>query len=285
MKKKKLITKKQRKKQEVQDQNFKIAYDFATKVYKQFNEVIKTIVLFGSVAKEKTQLSSDIDIIIIVDDCTIQWDEELIGWYREELARLTAKQPYAKKLHINTVTLSTFWEELKAGEPLIINVIRYSQILLDFGGFFEPLKVLLAKGKIRPTPEAIFTNLRRAYEHSFKANHLILSSIEGYYWSMVDAAQAALMALNEIPPSPEHIPDMLEEHLVKKGMMSGRNTKYFNDIRVIAKKVLIGEIKSFNGKEVDEIREKSEFFVTNLGRIAEQLIKKTKIIKTKFKKI
>ena len=284
MKKYKLI-KKQKKLEELQDQNFKTAYDFAVKAYKQFNEVIKTIVLFGSVAKDKTKSSSDIDIIIIVDDCTIQWDQELIAWYREELTRLTAKQPYAKKLHLNTITLSTFWEELKAGEPVVINVIRYGQILLDFGGFFEPLKVLLAKGKIRPTPEAIFTNLRRAYEHSFKANHLILSSIEGYYWSMVDTAQAALMALNEIPPSPEHISEMLEEHFVKKGMLGRKNIDYFNEIRIIAKKVLIGEIKSFNGKQIDEIREKSRFFVTNLSRISEQLIKNNKIIKAKFKKI
>src|SRR3989344_1447536 len=98
MKKYKLI-KKQKKIEQIQDQNFKTAYDFAAKAYKQFNEVIKTIVLFGSVAKEKTKPSSDIDLIIIVDDCTIQWDQELIAWYREELTRLTAKQLYAKKLH------------------------------------------------------------------------------------------------------------------------------------------------------------------------------------------
>ena len=279
------ISKKQIKKEKTQDQNFKTAYDFATKAYKQFNEVIKTIVLFGSVAKEKAKPSSDIDIIIIVDDCTIQWDQELIGWYREELARLIAKQTYAKKLHVNTVTLSTFWEELKEGEPLVINIIRYGQTLLDFGGFFEPLKVLLAKGKIRPTPEAVFTNLKRAYEHTFKANHLILSSIEGYYWAMVDAAQAALMALNEIPPSPEHISEMLDEHMVKTHMISRKNVDFFNDIRNISKKVLTGEIKKFEGKHIDEIRIKSEYFVENLKRITEEMIKKNKILKTKYRRI
>ena len=279
------ISKKQIKKEKTQDQNFKTAYDFATKAYKQFNEVIKTIVLFGSVAKEKAKPSSDIDIIIIVDDCTIQWDQELIGWYREELARLIAKQTYAKKLHVNTVTLSTFWEELKEGEPLVINIIRYGQTLLDFGGFFEPLKVLLAKGKIRPTPEAVFTNLKRAYEHTFKANHLILSSIEGYYWAMVDAAQAALMALNEIPPSPEHISEMLDEHMVKTHMISRKNVDFFNDIRNISKKVLTGEIKKFEGKHIDEIRIKSEYFVENLKRITEEMIKKNKILKTRVRRI
>ena len=151
-----------------------IATDFATKAYKQFQEVIKSIVLFGSVTKQEDRENSDIDIILIVDDCTINWDSELIGWYRTELQRLAEKQNYSKRLHISTVTLTTFWEEVKAGEPLIINVIRYGQPLIDFGGFFEPLKVLLAKGRIRPTPEAIFTAMSRAYENTWKGNNSIL---------------------------------------------------------------------------------------------------------------
>ena len=60
-----------------------IAYDFAIKAYKKFQNVIKSIALFGSAAKQTATKKSDIDIIIIVDDCTVLWDEELIAWYRE----------------------------------------------------------------------------------------------------------------------------------------------------------------------------------------------------------
>jgi len=35
------------------------------------------------------------------------------------------------------------------GEPVVMNIIRYGEPLVDFGGFFTPLKVLLQKGKIR----------------------------------------------------------------------------------------------------------------------------------------
>ena len=70
--------------------DYDIAYDFAAKVYEKFREVIKSIVLFGSTAKETQQRKSDIDIIVIVDDATIQWTQELVAWYRQELARLTA---------------------------------------------------------------------------------------------------------------------------------------------------------------------------------------------------
>ena len=88
-------------------ENYDIAYDFAIEAYKKFQHIIKSIVLFGSVAKNlKTQ--NDIDIIIFVDDCTIQWDDELIAWYREELQKILAANKYRDRLHINTVTLSVF---------------------------------------------------------------------------------------------------------------------------------------------------------------------------------
>src|SRR3989338_5104992 len=82
---------------------YDIAYDFAVKVYGKFNKIVKSIVLFGSTAKRIAKASSDIDIIIIVDDCTIRWDEELIAWYREELGKIIQTNPYKKALHINTV--------------------------------------------------------------------------------------------------------------------------------------------------------------------------------------
>src|SRR3989344_7022365 len=117
-----------------------IALDFASKTYQKFRDVVKAIVMFGSAVKQKAKEKSDIDIVIIIDDCTVNWDEELIAWYREELAKIIAAQKYPKELHVNTVTLTAFWEELRAGEPLIINILRYGEPLIDVGGFFDPLK-------------------------------------------------------------------------------------------------------------------------------------------------
>src|SRR3990167_1526954 len=112
-----------------------------------------------------------IDIIIFVDDATIQWDDELIAWYREELQKIVANNKNRDKLHINTVTLTVFWDEFKSGEPVAINIVRYGKALIDFGGFFEPLKILLAKGKIKPSAEAVYNALRRAPFHLSRAKY------------------------------------------------------------------------------------------------------------------
>ncbi len=276
---KKKTTSKEEKKETKLENNYQIAYDFATKAYKQFQEVIKSIVLFGSVTKQLDHEKSDIDIILIVDDCTINWDSELIGWYRTELQRLAEKQNYNKKLHISTVTLTTFWEEVKAGDPLIINVIRYGQPLIDFGGFFEPLKVLLAKGRIRPTPEAIFTAMTRAYENTWKGNNSILFSVEMIYWGMVDAAHAALMSEGEVPPSPEHISDFLMHVFVDSKILSKKYPIWFEDIRKLTKEITHGEVKHISGKKIDEIRQQADEFVRELTNIAKNNIRKEKIIK------
>ena len=78
--------------------DYDIAYDFSLKVYKKFNKLIKSIALFGSVPKQKAKKKSDIDIIIIIDNCSVDWDQELIAWYREELGKIVAKQKYTKEI-------------------------------------------------------------------------------------------------------------------------------------------------------------------------------------------
>ncbi|MFA5175731.1 MAG: hypothetical protein WC413_00510 [Candidatus Nanoarchaeia archaeon] len=260
-------------------EEYKIAYDFAVKAYKQFKEVIKTVILFNPT----DNTLKEINIIIIVDDCTIDWDQELIAWYREELGKLIAKQKYATKVHVNTVTLSAFWEEVRVGEPFIINVLRYGQAMLDFGGFFEPLKVLLAKGKIRPTPEAVYTALRRAPDSLSKARYNMLASVEGLYWSMVDSAHAALMASNEIPPSPEHIPDMLSTIFVKQGKIHKKYVEWYHELQDLARGISQGKIISVKPEELNEHSKRAEIFVSTMYKITDNLLKREKIVKIEKK--
>jgi len=262
-----------------------IAFDFATKVYKKFRDVIKAIAVFGSVPKAQTNPKSDIDMIIIIDDCTINWDDELIAWYREELAKLLIAQNYKKEIHINTVTLTAFWDEVRAGEPLVINVIRYGEPIIDLGGFFDPLKVLLARGKIRPSPEAVYTTMERSLKHLARANGSILGSVEGFYWAMVDSSHAALMAYKIVPPSPENVPELLKTNFVDKKILSKEYLQWFEDVRKKAKAILYGETTRLSGKELDELQHKAEDFVNKLNELTKFFIKDEKIIRTDYKEI
>lgn len=257
---------------ETNKKDYDISYDFAIKVYKKFDNIIKSVILFGSTAKGKEKEKSDIDIIIVLDDCTVKWDEELIAWYREELSKLVASLNYSKKIHINTVTLSVFYDQMIRGEPVIINVIRYGIALIDFGGFFNPMKVLLAMGRIRPTPEAIYAALNRAPMHLSRARFSLLSAVESYYWAMVDSSHAALMAAKKTPPSPEHIAPMLTEHFVKKGLLEEKYVDWYKEMFALAHYVSHGEVVNLTSKEIGLMGERADKFVGEMASVVKKFI-------------
>jgi len=249
-----------------------IAMDFATKAYKKFDKIIKSVVLFGSTAKQTQVTGSDIDIVLIIDDVTINWDQELVAWYRTELEKMIKSNPYQTSLHINTVKLSTWWEDLLRGDPVVINILRYGEAMIDLAGFFNPLKSLLIRGKIRPTPEAIYSTLQRAPQHIARSKMAEMGAIDGLFWSMVDSAHAALIAANVPPVSPEHIPGDLKENFVNTGKLKMKYVVWYRDLLVLHKKIAHGEIKDLKGVVIDDWQNRAEEFLNVMAQLVKDLI-------------
>lgn len=250
-----------------------IAMDFSAKVYEKFDRLIKATVLFGSYARNNATTGSDIDIIILVDDASVRFDEELIVWYREELGKIIESNPYKRDLHINTMKLTTWWNDLMKGDPVVINILRYGETLIDSGGFFNPLKILLQEGKINITPEAIYTILNRVPDHIIRSKISEMGSIEGSYWAIIESAQALLMSIKILPPSPEHITILLKEHFVDKGLLK---MKYITDIRDIYdlhRKIIHGEVRDIDGRIVDDWQDKAENFFKVVLNLIDEIVK------------
>ena len=241
-----------------------IAMDFAVKAYGKFDKVIKSVVLFGSVQKEKTTSGSDIDLIIIIDDVSLKWDQELIAWYREELDKILQHNPYSAKLHINTIKLSTWWEDLMNGDPVVLNIIRSGFPVLDYAGFIEPLKFLLLQGKIKGTPEAIYQCLQRAPGHLARSRAAELAAIDGVYWSMVDSAHGALIAAGYFPPSPEHVMVDLKEAFVDRGILKMKYVDWYKNMYYLHKKIDHKEIADINSAEIEDWQNKAEEFLKEM---------------------
>jgi predicted nucleotidyltransferase len=249
-----------------------IAMDFAVKVYKKFDKMVKSIVLFGSTTKQSITPGSDIDVMILIDDASIKWDQELIAWYREELEKIIETSPYKKDLHINTIKLSTWWEDLMRGDPVVLNILRYGEAMIDAGGFFNPLKQLLIEGKIKSTPEAIYSCLQRAPMHLARSKAAELSAIEGLYWTMVDSAHAALISANVSPPSPEHIPGELKTNFVNPGKLKMKYVVWFRDLSILHKRISHGEITDLKGIEIDDWQNRTEEFLGVMAQLVNELI-------------
>jgi predicted nucleotidyltransferase/uncharacterized protein (UPF0332 family) len=278
MKIKKSVKKKKPSKKNYPSLNLKlesdIAMDFAVKAYEKFDKIVKSIVLFGSSVKQDEVAGSDIDIVIIIDDATIVWDQELIAWYREELDKLLRNNPYNKSLHINTIKLTSWWEDLMRGDPVVLNILRYGESLIDFGGFFEPLKFLLLNGKIKATPEAIYDCLQRAPKHLMRSKVSELNAIEGLYWAMVDSSHAALISAGLNPASPEHVPSDLKEVFVDKGMLKIKYVMWYRDLLMLHKQISHGEITELKGVEIDDWQEKANEFLRVMAELVNQNVNK-----------
>ena len=224
---------------------------------------MKTVALFGSVYKQKEGKDSDIDIMIILDDCSIDLTKNFLNWFNVEVANLIKKINH--RLHVNTVPLTVFWDNVKAGEPIAINVLRYGVPLIDTG-YFEPMQFLLKKGRIKPTYEAISNCMTRAPWHITRANGKMLNAVVDLHWTMVDSAQAALMEAGHVPPSKENIPNALTKTFVKKGKLSKKFVDDFIVVYNIAKKVEHGSLTQILGKDYDNYKKKAESFYKKMKK-------------------
>lgn len=243
------------------DQDMEIAYKFSSKAYKEFGNFLKSIVLFGGVAKKKTG-RADIDILLLVDDLYVNITPEMIEAYRVIVENMV--NDTSNRLHITTLKLTSFWEYAKAGDPIIVNILRDGISLLDTG-FFEPMQALFRQGRIRPTPESVWNYYSKAPFSIANSQWHVHQAVFDLYWAVIDSAHAALMKLGEIPPSPEHAADMLEEKMVKKKLLEQKYAKIMRKFYSLSRDVLNRKAK-LTGKDYDILAAEANDFVARMKR-------------------
>ncbi len=248
-----------------------IAYAFAKEARKEFKELLKAIILFGSTARKYQEHDTkkrpgDVDVLLIVDDVSIQLTQELVQTYRIILEKIVAK--VSKRLHITTLRFTNFWEYIRAGDPIAINMLRDGIAIMD-SGFFDPLQLLLYQGRIRPSSESIQNYLALAPQTLQNSKNHILQATLDLYWAVIDAAHAALMSINEIPPSPAHVADMLDEKLVKKGLVHKRHAFTMRQFYALGKSIMHGELLDVSGQQFDVYYKEARDFVFEMKRFIE----------------
>jgi predicted nucleotidyltransferase/uncharacterized protein (UPF0332 family) len=244
-----------------------ISYRFANALYKEMGSLIRAVVIFGSAARQKTRAKSDIDVLIILDDLTISLSPEVVEAYRLIVKKSIVK--VSTRLHITTLRFTSFWEYIRNGDPIGINILRDGVALID-SGFFEPLQALLKKGKIRPTSESIWTYYIRAPNTLHNSKWHLLQATLDLYWAVIDAAHAALMKHGEIPPTPEHVADLLEHKLVKKRLLEHKYVAVMRHFYKLMKMITHREIKEIKGDEYERYYKVAEDFVKRMREFIEE---------------
>ncbi len=245
---------------------FDIAKKFAQRAYKEFGGFIKAIVLFGSTV-QKGKDKKDIDILIILDDVRLRFNQEIVQTYRIIMEKIIANTD-RKRLHVQSMKFTSFWEYVRAGDPVAINILRHGLALIDTG-FFDPLQALLDEGKIRPSKESIYTYFVMAPASISRAKQHLLSATVDLYWSVIDAAHAALMKYGEVPPSPDHVADLMEKTLIPKKHITKNSIATMRMFYKLFKGIVNRDIKEITGSEYDKYKHQAEEFVEEIKKYIE----------------
>ena len=248
-------------------EEFQLARKFTDLIVKEMPGLLTSVVLFGSSARaEKTLHEKDVDMLLIVNDVSIILTPEVSEAFRVVVEKTASK--VSRRFHITTLKLSSFWDYMRVGDPIGINMLRDGVPLFDTG-IFEPAQQLLFQGRIRPSKEAIWVYWARAPNTIQNAQWHMLQTVVDLYWAAIDAAHAALMRAGEIPPSPSHVPDMINEKFVKAGLLDKRYAEIMKNLYRAAKMIAHRELNTVTGEALDRYLEQTQDFVKEMRRIVE----------------
>jgi len=258
------INKRDVKKSQYDKKDLDVVFDFSSKIKKEFGDYIKAIVLFGSTSTHKKNKNSDLDILVVIDDVSIVITPEIIEAYRIITEKIIAGT--SNKIHLTTIKFTTFWEYSRAADPVIVNILRTGVAVYD-SGFFEPLQILLFQGRIRPTQESVWNYFNRAPKSLVNSKMRFLSSIVDFYWAIVDSAHAVIMSVGEVPPQPGHLPKMMNELLVPKGIVDKGDVETLKNFYILMKKITTGDNLELSGVDYDNLKTEAENFVSKMKSI------------------
>jgi predicted nucleotidyltransferase len=217
---------------------------FANEARKHYGEIVKSIVVFGSVARGDATEKSDADIFVILDDTATKSSEDL----EKVNSHLYLIAHELKNLHIQTHTLTEFWSWIKIGSPELVNFLRYGLVIHDTG-FVKPIQRLLASGLIPPSEEAITLKAKSAEARMKKIDLDLKTIIFDLRYSATDIIQAVVMHYYKAQPDQKAIPNYLEK-LVSEKKLEREYIEKFKELDKLWKDIDHEVIKKVNVKHL-----------------------------------
>lgn len=245
--------------------DYNLANAFTDAIKKELTEYLKAVVLFGSTVKPTVKekiYEKDIDILLIIDDVVNVLSPEFITAYRVIVEKTAAN--ISKRFHITTLKLTRFWDYIRTGDPIIVNILRDGVSLYDTG-FYQPAQALLFQGRIRPTKESIWSYYVRAPITITNSEWHVLQAVLDLYWAVIDAGHAALMKHGEMPPSPAHVGELLTKKLDNKE--AGKTADFFYSL---SKRITHREIQKITGTEYDTYKKQALKFIEQMKKVIQE---------------
>jgi len=257
----------------------KVAEIHKEMVLKKFEKYIVSYVAAGSLFRGEK--SHDIDVYLVVDDTDVKRMSRFE--LKERLRNMIISQGYeaadiagVKKLfHIQVYILTDFWESIKDAHPVIFTFLRDGVPLYD-KGLFMSWKLLLAMGRIRPSPEAIDVHMDMGEKLIDRAKKTFIRiAAEDLYYAILNPSQAALMLYGVSPPTPRETAQLMREIFVQKEkLLEPRYLTTLEKIVKLYKDVEYGKILELKGAQLDSYIKEIEIYLKRIRKLFDQIEKK-----------
>ena len=238
---------------------------FIEKMLSKYENLI-SVCLIGSRLSSNYDKSSDLDIIVLIDNASVKIDEESM---KSEIKELAASVD--KIIHCQIMFLTNFWNYISNGSPITFTILRDAKVYYDTG-FFETLQKLLRAGLIKPKTEDaerqlfIAKQLMKMTYHSI--NKGLLDNLQG---AVVSATQSLLMQMGKEPPAPKQIPEAIKE-LVNKKLIDEEYYLIAKKIIQVLKDIEHGKRGNLDAQELQIMYNYTNKFMIKM----EELIQKSK---------
>jgi predicted nucleotidyltransferase/uncharacterized protein (UPF0332 family) len=250
----------------------------------KFGKHVKSVAVFGSFARGDFRSSSDIDVLVIIDDTLSPRGippeiKDKIHGNMQEIGR-----KIDKRLHVQLHLLSEYWEYIRHGDAIFFNYVREGVSVYD-EGFFKPIKKLLMLGAVRPTREAVYKQLDGAEAYLKRVESYLKFSIERLFRAASWCGNGVLMAAGHVPVRPKEISVALREQLVKNNLLEERYVQLYEKIYQTHKAIEHEEITVVTPEKLAEIKKITEEFISKVKEITETFLKKSEKARQLEKKL
>jgi len=235
----------------------------------ELGQLIKSVVWFGSEVRrglapgkrdirDAALFGSDIDVLIVFDDQINVLTPEVVTAYRVVTEKTAAD--ISKRLHITTMPLTKFWDYSLKGDPILINMLRDGKPVMDDGCFGMAQKLLSSRG-IEPSREVVWIYLGRGPMSMANSHWNLKEATLDLYWAVMDAAHSALLRYGIAPDAPEHLVELVDGNLVKRGVLHKRYLYILGEFMNMGKMLMSGDVQKVSGDHYDRYRHEAEQFL------------------------
>jgi predicted nucleotidyltransferase len=186
---------------------------FTLEAKKHYGEIIKSVLIFGSLVRGDAKKTSDADVLVILDDTATKSSEDI----EKVNSHLYLIAHELKDIHIQTHTLTEFWQWIRSGSPELVNFLRYGLPIYDTG-FVKPVQRMLEMGMIPPSEETISLKARASEVRYKKIKLDIKSMIFELRYTAMDIVQAVAMYYYKAQPDYKDMIPYLEKLVKEKGL-------------------------------------------------------------------